>query len=109
MRRETERETGKGKGETRSEEHTSELQSQSNLVCRLLLEKKNHKSKAHCYRPYPTLDWGAPWMSCRDASCAEEWPAPGRDVHASAREGHTPRSAPCRTQTNAVWGHGSDR
>src|SRR5688572_31298852 len=28
----------------RSEEHTSELQSQSNLVCRLLLEKKNDKS-----------------------------------------------------------------
>src|SRR5438270_5506690 len=27
--------------ERRSEEHTSELQSQSNLVCRLLLEKKN--------------------------------------------------------------------
>src|SRR5256886_9205909 len=27
---------------TRSEEHTSELQSQSNLVCRLLLEKKKH-------------------------------------------------------------------
>src|SRR5256886_8826968 len=29
---------------TRSEEHTSELQSQSNLVCRLLLEKKKHQS-----------------------------------------------------------------
>src|SRR2546430_11062743 len=28
--------------EARSEEHTSELQSQSNLVCRLLLEKKKH-------------------------------------------------------------------
>src|SRR2546430_10017285 len=28
-------------GNKRSEEHTSELQSQSNLVCRLLLEKKN--------------------------------------------------------------------
>src|SRR2546430_12359731 len=27
---------------TRSEEHTSELQSQSNIVCRLLLEKKKH-------------------------------------------------------------------
>src|SRR2546430_10992682 len=27
--------------DVRSEEHTSELQSQSNLVCRLLLEKKN--------------------------------------------------------------------
>src|SRR2546430_9096222 len=31
---------GRGRG-ARSEEHTSELQSQSNLVCRLLLEKKN--------------------------------------------------------------------
>src|SRR2546427_8116297 len=29
----------------RSEEHTSELQSQSNLVCRLLLEKKKKKTK----------------------------------------------------------------
>src|SRR5438270_3406226 len=29
---------------TRSEEHTSELQSQSNLVCRLLLEKKKQKT-----------------------------------------------------------------
>src|SRR2546427_6597662 len=31
----------------RSEEHTSELQSQSNLVCRLLLEKKNRNSTGH--------------------------------------------------------------
>src|SRR2546430_9341543 len=30
---------------TRSEEHTSELQSQSNLVCRLLLEKKKNKTQ----------------------------------------------------------------
>src|SRR2546427_6500275 len=30
----------------RSEEHTSELQSQSNLVCRLLLEKKKKKKKS---------------------------------------------------------------
>src|SRR2546430_9531257 len=35
----------------RSEEHTSELQSQSNLVCRLLLEKKKHNpSHALSYR-----------------------------------------------------------
>src|SRR2546427_7604792 len=34
-----------GTREPRSEEHTSELQSQSNLVCRLLLEKK--KKQAH--------------------------------------------------------------
>src|SRR2546427_2323544 len=37
-------------GQDRSEEHTSELQSQSNLVCRLLLEKK----KTNISRvPYP--------------------------------------------------------
>src|SRR5256886_4948616 len=32
-------------GDTRSEEHTSELQSQSNLVCRLLLEKKKKNKR----------------------------------------------------------------
>src|SRR2546430_11321494 len=32
--------------QARSEEHTSELQSQSNLVCRLLLEKKNDSGKS---------------------------------------------------------------
>src|SRR5690242_21495764 len=32
-------------GTTRSEEHTSELQSHVNLVCRLLLEKKKKKKK----------------------------------------------------------------
>src|SRR2546427_9488456 len=32
-------------GTVRSEEHTSELQSQSNLVCRLLLEKKKNKTR----------------------------------------------------------------
>src|SRR2546430_17018413 len=33
---------------SRSEEHTSELQSQSNLVCRLLLEKKKKLSASTC-------------------------------------------------------------
>src|SRR2546427_8122232 len=37
--------------EHRSEEHTSELQSQSNLVCRLLLEKK--KKKKNRKKPSP--------------------------------------------------------
>src|SRR5258706_4763686 len=32
-------------GQERSEEHTSELQSLTNLVCRLLLEKKKHTSE----------------------------------------------------------------
>src|SRR2546430_13556005 len=39
----------------RSEEHTSELQSQSNLVCRLLLEKKRIKSYNNTPAPYLTL------------------------------------------------------
>src|SRR5688572_31790556 len=39
----------------RSEEHTSELQSQSNLVCRLLLEKKKKKNKHHhTHHQHPT-------------------------------------------------------
>src|SRR2546430_16694244 len=36
--------SGHGNDFTRSEEHTSELQSQSNLVCSLLLEKKKYIS-----------------------------------------------------------------
>src|SRR5688572_32504279 len=40
VRRTAKRTPGTGGTATRSEEHTSELQSQSNLVCRLLLEKK---------------------------------------------------------------------
>src|SRR5438270_9611754 len=45
------------KGNSRSEEHTSELQSQSNLVCRLLLEKKKQSELSHvtwtCSSPSP--------------------------------------------------------
>src|SRR5688572_32764450 len=36
-----------GDGNERSEEHTSELQSQAKLVCRLLLEKKNTRRRRH--------------------------------------------------------------
>src|SRR6266540_1119253 len=37
----------------RSEEHTSELQSHHDLVCRLLLEKKKHKTLCPRIRTYP--------------------------------------------------------
>src|SRR5690606_39461795 len=43
LAQELERRAGKVEFATRSEEHTSELQSRENLVCRLLLEKKKHK------------------------------------------------------------------
>src|SRR2546430_5489937 len=39
----------------RSEEHTSELQSQSNLVCRLLLEKKKNINTAYLIYPPRSL------------------------------------------------------
>src|SRR5690349_23920061 len=39
---------------TRSEEHTSELQSRRDLVCRLLLEKKKNKILYYTYR-YPLV------------------------------------------------------
>src|SRR5256885_12442333 len=38
---------GEGPAETRSEEHTSELQSPCNLVCRLLLEKKKKTTETN--------------------------------------------------------------
>src|SRR3989475_6424603 len=44
-RREGHRDARAAPENERSEEHTSELQSQSNLVCRLLLEKKKKKQK----------------------------------------------------------------
>src|SRR5436309_5836519 len=65
----------------RSEEHTSELQSRENLVCRLLLEKKKKKrgrnSLPLCERfeplelrgaradPYHHVSWQWCWRGCR--------------------------------------------
>src|SRR5690606_40800778 len=47
-----------GVGE-RSEEHTSELQSRENLVCRLLLEKKNKRMRrtSTTSAPKPSRSW----------------------------------------------------
>src|SRR5256885_2991661 len=55
---------GGGVGATRSEEHTSELQSPCNLVCRLLLEKKNTNSnKLAPPRPSTPTLWDGPSLS----------------------------------------------
>src|SRR2546430_8579570 len=46
---------GQGSSRYRSEEHTSELQSQSNLVCRLLLEKKKtHRRTSYLWQSSTT-------------------------------------------------------
>src|SRR2546421_1031644 len=70
----------------RSEEHTSELQSRSDLVCRLLLEKKK-------IRPSPSvtaeaLDPGSRPRSCTCAAARAARRAP---------HGHTPRAVGCVT------------
>src|SRR5947207_4628105 len=46
-----------GVQEHRSEEHTSELQSHSDLVCRLLLEKKNKKNEKKRTLNYKHIKW----------------------------------------------------
>src|SRR3989442_11735288 len=46
---------------SRSEEHTSELQSRPHLVCRLLLEKKKHNVKACRYVPTFVLSFSELW------------------------------------------------
>src|SRR5688572_32770771 len=43
----------------RSEEHTSELQSQSNLVCRLLLEKKKTKHETRIPSRMSSASWSS--------------------------------------------------
>src|SRR2546430_11459533 len=50
----------------RSEEHTSELLSQSNLVCRLLLEKKK-QYHIHSQRFKPTATWHSAYSAFRPA------------------------------------------
>src|SRR2546421_4918270 len=50
---------------TRSEEHTSELQSRSDIVCRLLLEKKKGET-CPIARPTPT-----PYLKWREKDAAE--------------------------------------
>src|SRR5256886_10495786 len=69
----------------RSEEHTSELQSQSNLVCRLLLEKKQTTRQRTAPPGLPTPLLRALQLLthlCRAA------PTPAA-LHASTRDAHT--------------------
>src|SRR5260221_4854578 len=71
-------ETINSAGETgRSEEHTSELQSHSDLVCRLLLEKKKNR-RIVFYRPS--------WFRVRRLRHGRPVPAGQGDAHAPMQE-----------------------
>src|SRR2546430_3827425 len=67
---------------SRSEEHTSELQSQSNLVCRLLLEKK--KTTLHLRVQSPLLAIGSKPAGVGLAEVS--------DIEVCARHAHTPQN-----------------
>src|SRR2546428_4047700 len=62
-----------GRDRSRSEEHTSELQSRSDLVCRLLLEKK----KTSILHASPRHRSGAGSLSERAPSLSSSSPPPG--------------------------------
>src|ERR1022692_2846402 len=49
----------------RSEEHTSELQSPCNLVCRLLLEKNKTSISALSFHPFQSVAFGSTTRPCR--------------------------------------------
>src|ERR1039458_2684426 len=74
-----------GRNHSRSEEHTSELQSLRHLVCRLLLEKKNHPDT----KPRPSPD--------RQATPS----AVSRRALPRTRAGESGRGAPVRSYTVA--------
>src|SRR2546430_10666421 len=73
----------------RSEEHTSELQSQSNLVCRLLLEKKNNTA---LLPPHDTDDTRSPAVNWLALEPAVQHLSPRLS---SARHAGLPRTAAC--------------
>src|SRR5689334_23527414 len=56
-------------GDSRSEEHTSELQSQFHLVCRLLLEKKNYGRAPLGLGSAACGDQGGHWRVGREVWC----------------------------------------
>src|SRR2546430_6182054 len=72
----------------RSEEHTSELQSQSNLVCRLLLEKKENVGLFQ--HTHDSTTTASSWLGSRP-SCAPflapPSPAPGSLRHSASGGG----------------------
>src|SRR5256886_3438982 len=74
---------------TRSEEHTSELQSQSNLVCRLLLEKKKKTHIGPLYEP-PSRVYAHPARMCTHACSPPPIPLAQRSLVTAANNDATP-------------------
>src|SRR5256885_13201323 len=75
----------------RSEEHTSELQSPCNLVCRLLLEKKKNRRLDHAHSDHPIV----PRRDVEDAAGPGSRGSSMLTLHPAAHSSTlTPHSAP---------------
>src|SRR2546430_4500528 len=81
----------------RSEEHTSELQSQSNLVCRLLLEKKKHTSDLHLQS---NLECRPPLENVRGTSARDKRGTPFRVVYCMRLQSRASIEA---VMTSSAW------
>src|SRR5438270_9929896 len=86
----------------RSEEHTSELQSQSNLVCRLLLEKKKYAARLLRVCWPPSIAWYFSTASSRSSLVGNtvrisiRVAAPsGANVKTDSKAFGSPRDSPC--------------
>src|SRR2546430_11612326 len=92
MRRRARPSSARSKESARSEEHTSELQSQSNLVCRLLLEKKKQQRQARDFE-LDALDQNAALVDVVDAHRS---PFPARSRRSTYSDIHTAAHGPTR-------------
>src|SRR2546430_6864483 len=68
----------------RSEEHTSELQSQSNLVCRLLLEKKKKDQSVFMRKPVSQFD-SVMYIGSREENASKQTLEPRSDSIGTAK------------------------
>src|SRR5262249_16611591 len=95
-----------------SEEHTSELQSLTNLVCRLLLEKKKKCAKAyprapappHAVTVEPRPEVSGPALRCaplRARRCAWPYVSHTCDLQPHPARRHSPRTLPRTSRTHA--------
>src|SRR5205807_3350884 len=72
----------------RSEEHTSELQSPCNLVCRLLLEKKNHNKAGDQATAHFRVDDLGPFCANDEITCRHDARATGNSSALDSRNCH---------------------
>src|SRR5688500_9469355 len=91
--------------ESRSEEHTSELQSPCNLVCRLLLEKKKRTTDQH---PSPNCSTQPDPASARVSRSMRAWPClrsplPPSFLFPCSRDRRDPHSFPTRRSSDLTY------